>query len=195
MVRVFIVFPCSNNTDDSHDDEDLQVYKVFAALTCGATENIDLFVRAGIGHAEGENVISDGDDLDFGSTEFTWGAGARATLIENEKCKWGAVVTYSQFKSEEHDGGEIVDFDELEIAFGPTIELSNDVSIYGGPLFHHVNGNWKDRGDDATGSLNEDGFGGYMGARFRVNENSFVSPEFQFTDDAVGFGICFICSI
>jgi len=173
--------------ESGDDDEDLQATKVFGTLTYGATDNVDVFVRLGIGHAAGEDVASGGSDLDWGSTEFAWGLGGKVTFLEQDRCKWGALITWSQFKSEEHSSNEEVAFDELQIAVGPTYELSDSVSVYGGPFYHHVDGDAQGPSPTDKKCLDTDGFGGYLGAQFKINENASLTTEFQYTDDAVGF--------
>ena len=172
---------------------DLQVTKFYGTFGYGLMDNVEIFGRIGIGNAEGDVITSESDDLEYGSSEFIFGGGARVTLFENDTCHWGLVGTFSSFKSEEHGDRDEVEFDEYQIAFGPTVKITDSISMFGGPFFHSVDGSAEDRSDsDPSTSLDEDGFGGYLGAILKINENASFRPEFQWTDDAVGFGFALI---
>jgi hypothetical protein len=190
------------NIDQPDEDENLHVHKVFGTLACGAMDNVELFLRLGIGRAEGEDVVAEDQDIEWGSSEFAWGIGGKVTLLEQDSCAWGTLIEFSQFKSEEHPSDHVVDFDELQIAIGPTYKLSDSISVYGGPFYHHVDGKATDKSPPGppdrgkvSSSLDTDAFGGYLGAQFKINEDASVTTEFQYTDDAIGFGAGFLWRI
>lgn len=84
-----------------------------------------------------------------------------------------------------------MDFDEVQIAVGPTVELSDKVTAYGGAVYHHVSGDWEVP-SGMSGGLNEDGLGAYAEAQFQVSEEAAITAEFIFTDIAIAFAVSFL---
>jgi hypothetical protein len=78
--------------------------------------------------------------------------------------------------------------------------MDDNLSIYGGPFLHFVNGDLDfsgetlDLGDrigmEASGDIEEKSqFGGYIGASLDAKERTSFFLECQFTGDAWGIGI------
>ena len=92
-----------------------------------------------------------------GDTDFSIGAGAKATFYKDDKLKIGGLIQvgWSQFdgrlKPDDWptfsypavDSVEI-EITEVQIAVGPAYEIGEDVVIYGGPFYHYVDGDLDD---------------------------------------------------
>ena len=185
----------------------------------GAWENWNIFARFGIADAQGEisEVLADDTDgdqyRDFdGSHGFCLGIGTRATFYEEGDTTWGGLLQITWAKP---DGSDIIDetdsdfsgdaeinYWEVQIAIGPTIELDT-CRLYGGPFLHFVNGDLDLNGQiadppgvpdlivvDSSHDIREESqFGGYAGAQWYLGEDSSLFTEIQFTGDAWGVGV------
>ena len=184
------------NLVDRNADEDLRVNKIFGTIGYGPVEPMDVFVGLGLGNAEGDGVTAYGDAIEWGSTELAWRFGTRVTFYKstNGKWEWGGVLSVSEFESEEHEGHDKVELNEMQIAVGPTRHLSDSVALYGGLFYHNVDGTATE-GDDYyepyTSSLDLHAFGIFVGGLFTINDVASLCAEFQVHDEAVGFGTGF----
>ncbi len=202
----------------SFEIKDLQSNMFWGRLDVGTWENWDMFVRIGLSDAQDDisSVNADGSLSDQykdykGDNGFGWGFGTRATFYQEGDTTWGGLiqVTWSNpdssdviIESEPSFTGEVeMDYWEVQIAIGPTVELDN-CRLYGGPFLHFINGDLNLNGSyDPTGVIDlitqdtsheireESQVGGYAGAQWYLNENSSLFTELQFTSDAWGFGI------
>ncbi len=174
-----------------------EMHKVFATIGHGLSDNVEGFVRIGIGSPE---VDRKGGQYEWesggGDWDAIWGLGVKVTLSENNNTTWGFLAQYSSAElscDQDEIGGtdeQAIDLDisELQIAFGPTVEVTSQVSIYGGPFLHIIDGSYVDRpsdGDRLTKTIEEESaFGGYVGAQVDVNPNTAVNIEYMGTGDA-----------
>ncbi len=200
--------------------ESLKSNMFLGRLGAGLWENWDIFVRFGITDAQDEitEVLANdalGDQYkDFdGSSGFALGLGTRATFYQEGNTTWGGLL---QITWSNPDGSSITDANdtyfsgdaeinywEVQIAIGPTVEFNN-CRFYGGPFLHFINGDLDINGktkDPTTGFVTdrfknssfdikeESQFGGYAGAQWYLGENSSLFTEFQFTNDAWGIGV------
>ena len=115
-----------------------------------------------------------------------WGLGARALIHECSRARWGVVGSFSQFKTEEHGEMDKFKFYEVQVAAGPTMDLSDNVAVYGGLFYHLVTG---DASSPTRADLDEDAVGGFVGAQLMVNEVARLCVELQHNDQAIGVGI------
>ena len=194
--------------------KDIKTNTVYVNLGYGVTDNCEIFLRLGGTTAKfsGSTFWSSGEEFDS-STDFAIGGGIKATFYEEEKLKIGGLI---QIGWSELDGAirpkewpvadDTVQFDltQVQIAVGPSYELTDMVSIYGGPFLHFVHGDWEDvysQIDPVTGGLLtskytwtvEEGssFGVYVGSQIEIAENSNFTIEYQHTSaaDTVGASI------
>jgi hypothetical protein len=88
-----------------------------------------------------------------------------------------------------------MDITQVQIAVGPTCRLTEQLSIYGGPFLHLVNGNLDDRFSEWTDeglltshyswNVQEDSIlGAYIGAQVDLTDNCCFSIECQLTSAA-----------
>ncbi|MHC4168689.1 MAG: hypothetical protein ACYSWQ_17190 [Planctomycetota bacterium] len=147
------------------------------------------------------------------SFEFAYGIGSRVTFWEDGDVTWGALaqilwqnpdgdidLTAANDPTFTLKGDAELDFWELQIAAGPTLE-GDGFRIYGGPFLHIVDGDidLDATGVDAfgatwqvisSGDLRESSqLGGYAGAQLDLDENTTANIEIQFTSDAWAVGL------
>lgn len=177
-----------------------EAHKFYANFGAGVHENGELFLRLGLGELEGES----GENSD---TTFLCGGGVKFNIITEEKYKWGLLIQtgWGNYVFEEDayilDGftvswEEKIDVFEVQLATGPTYELSENVLLYGGPFFHWVRGEDKIKGTvngssaKAEIELEEDSvFGGYIGTQLKLNKTTDLSVEFQATGSGQGVAV------
>jgi len=195
--------------------------KIYANLGFGMTDDWEVFLRLGAADADpdksknSDNLAGYTGCSDYG---FAIGGGTKITFLksENGKLKWGALAQVSwaildfDRKSYSIDGYDAtlsaeIDLLEAQLAVGPTYNLREGVSIYGGPFFHFINGEADLKGSidgmplKVSADLKQDSiFGGYVGIQIdikpspsEVTNGCYLFGEFQFTGDGWGFGTGF----
>lgn len=177
----------SVEVEKNPNEEDLQTNKACGKIGYGVTDNWEVFVRLGVANANAEWLP---DDIDTGSTEFACSAGTKVTFLEGDTCKWGALFSWSQMKSEDKSPAfgvwSQVDFDEFQIAVGPTVTVSEGLCVYCGVQYQWLDGDACEF--SGTFDIDSEGYGGFVGAEFHLNDNAALTTEVQYTDDAVGVG-------
>lgn len=177
--------------------------KAYFNLGYGIIDGLDAFLRLGGTTATfGDSIWEDAEKFDS-HADFTVGCGIKATFYEDDKLKLGGLF---QASWAEFDGrlsaahwaaADLVEMSitEIQVAVGPTYELADHISIYGGPFFHFVVGDLDDEFNEVSGgglltskyswdfdeSLN---FGGYIGAKVDIDENLSFNIEYQQTESA-----------
>ena len=200
-----------------HKIKDLKSNIVMGRVGYGISDNWDAFVRLGTADGDGDidQTYPDGAtpekfkgfDGDFG---FAWGFGTKATFWEDDKITWGGLFQMTWLDPDDSDislsgdpefsGTADIDFWEVQIALGPTWQVDDNLSVYGGPFLHFLNGDLDisgktvDMGDEirmkASGDIEEESqFGGFVGASWDMREDTTCYLEGQFTGDAWGIGI------
>jgi opacity protein-like surface antigen len=194
--------------------KDVEINTVYVNLGYGITDNFEVFLRLGGSNAKfnGSTFWPSGDDYDS-NTDFAIGGGIKTTFFEEDKLKIGGLI---QIGWSELDGAirpkewpvadDTVQFDliQVQIAVGPSYELTERILIYGGPFLHFVRGDWEDvynQVDPVTGGLltsqlswtveEDSNFGAYIGTQMEIAENSSFMIEYQHTSaaDAVGASV------
>ena len=179
-------------------------------------ENWDAFLRVGLTDAAGDiseeqaggatGTEFDDYDSDYG---FSFGIGTRTTFFEQENTTWGASFQANWMNPGDSDitdksdtnfsGTAELDYMEIQVAFGPTVQFEN-VRVYGGPFLHFVKGNLDIAGvtSDGIGTMTLDissdireksQLGGFLGAQWRLGDSSTLITETQFTGDALGASV------
>ena len=191
--------------------KDVEINTVYVNLGYGITDNFEVFLRLGGTNAKfgGSTFWPSGDDFDS-DTDFAIGGGIKTTFYEEGKLKIGGLI---QVGWSELDGAirpqewpvadDTVQFDltQVQIAVGPSYELTERVLIYGGPFLHFVRGDWEDiynQIDPDTGGLltsklswtveEDSSFGAYIGTQMEIAENSTFLIEYQHTAAANAVG-------
>lgn len=184
----------------------IKMHKVYANLGYGLADNVDIFVRAGVGSLEWDKMSgrsyefeSDNEDWDF-----IWGGGMKATLVEAPDVSWGFLAQFSDGTltgsmdepTGEYEGNYAVTMTEIQIAVGPTWKAAEGVKIYGGPFVNLISGRWSDNwdGDKHRKPIEEEGWlGGYLGTEINLAQNTNLNVEGQLTSDgyAIAAGLVF----
>ncbi len=194
----------------------LESNMVLGQLGYGVHDNWDAFVHIGASDAADE-IIEDpasGTDSTYtgldGSLGIAWGFGTRVTFWQDAGVTWGGLFQTTWSDPDESDvklkgdsaftGDADLDFWEVQVALGPTVELDG-VSVYGGPFLHFVGGDFDLSGQSSSGGVTEtttvsqedlseeSHIGGYVGAQWFVNDNTCAHVELQFTGDAWAAGV------
>ncbi|MBZ9577846.1 hypothetical protein KJA13_02300 [Patescibacteria group bacterium] len=187
--------------------KNFKMNKVYANFGYGIFDNWDLFLRLGGADAKfGDSIWEEGEKFD-GPASFTIGFGTKATFYQEGPLKLGGLFQASWADLDGHlkakDWADSVDIEltEMQIAIGPSYELADGVSIYGGPFFHFVNGDLDDNfsetwnGDVLSSKYSWDigeasTFGYYIGFQgVNLTENIFLNIEYQRTASADALGL------
>jgi opacity protein-like surface antigen len=134
------------------------------------------------------------------------GGGAKWTLAKAENFSWGFLTQVSwanlDFDEKRYSiGGYSVRFSteleivEVQIATGPTFDLTENISFYGGPFLYFLNGDADLEGmiDGLAGTVTteleqESIIGGYIGTEIRVVPNIAIGIEYQEVSGSRGIG-------
>ncbi len=212
-VDVYVPPPAdSRNSYQYEYKEDMKSNMLFVNLGYGVFDKLEVFLR--LGFSDIDVPITDGD-WDAGS-DFAYGLGAKATFYEVGDLKLGglAQMTWASADGEvtavksEMAGGAFnppanftgsgdYEWDEIKIAVGPSYKLTEGISIYGGPFYHLISGEFDAEADSGTdvsnarGLMEESGdfeeesdFGFYIGGQIDIFENLPFYIEWQSTGDA-----------
>jgi hypothetical protein len=183
---------------------------IYANLGLGTSGSWDIYMRLGLSDARADideklpgTAQYNGSGGDFG---FGWGIGTRATLYEQDNLYLGGLIQANWANPGSIDikrandpdftkGEAEIEYWEIQVAFGPTLELDS-CRIYGGPFLHYINGDISLSGISSSQSYKaecdiEDDIqiGGYVGTEIDLQENSSLIAEVQFTGDAMGIGL------
>ena len=137
-----------------------------------------------------------------GRSSSVIGFGTKATFYEEGKVKFGGLF---QMNWGESDGKAIlmgtsanlgVDTTEIGIAVGPSYQLNEDISVYGGSLFYFMDGDVE--GNILIGRLSYDieesaDLGGYVGTQILVIKNMTFHIEYLFTNSADALSMVLGC--
>ncbi|MGB2862279.1 MAG: hypothetical protein WBC05_03050 [Sedimentisphaerales bacterium] len=189
--------------------KDVDFDKISANFALGMGRGSEIFLRLGVAEAEPDK----GDNRDnvagyIGSSDecFFIGGGAKWTLYEEANFGWGLLtqVSWADFDFDQQIysiGGYNVNFStdveivEVQISTGPTLKLTKDLTFFGGPFLHFLNGDMELKGsiDGLSGSISTDLdqeslLGGYIGAELGLGQNAIISFEVQGTSGNYGMG-------
>jgi len=175
----------------------------------GICDTWDVFGQVGMADAQDEvaEVCANGETGNeyygfSGDYGLAWGFGTRATFCRQDNLTWGGSfqMTWSEpgdssvkLRGDPTFSGDVeLDFWEIQVAIGPTLQLDG-LLIYGGPLLHFVGGDWKLNGVTdlvkSSADIREESIlGGYGGVQWDINEETCWYTEYQFTGDAWGVG-------
>ena len=195
--------------------KNIDMNKGFLKIGTGLSDNWEIFLRLGAANVDpdkDDNVNNVAGYIGSGSS-ISAGGGMKATLFKsnNGKVKWGTLAQFSwtelDFGKEAYTiNGHNVSISseasliEAQIVIGPTIEVTKGFSVYGGPFFQILKGDFDFTGtvdgaskDFSTDFEGDSAWGGYVGAQFdvapgpgQVTEGFIFFCESQFTGDGWG---------
>jgi opacity protein-like surface antigen len=200
--------------------------KVWAKISYGVTGDWDVFLRLGTADMDFDyskrmncvnnacQVFPSGQKFN-GHNNFAIGLGTKLTFHKEENLKWGGLFQISWCQSDGKDTGSLlaassitgygtsyshsidVDLVEIHVALGPDYRLTDNISVYGGPFLHFINGDIKghyyESGTSPAGTLvgyssdysydidQRAFFGGYVGLEMNVTKNISSNIEYQHT--------------
>jgi hypothetical protein len=188
---------------------DYEIEKVTGNLALGMGRGSEIFFRFGVAEVDPDNNNDWGgipDNAGCSDEVLVLGGGAKWTLYDNAGFGWGLLTQVSwaeyDFDGRSYSVGahavtlspefEIV---EVQIATGPTVELNDAITFFGGPFFYFLNGDADFEGtidgsqSTITADLDQESLlGGYIGAELEVGRNVVVSFEVQATSGSSGMG-------
>ena len=166
----------------------------------GITETIEGFAR--IGSASIENK-EDGED--FSGDGIVYGVGGKVTLAQQQKIKWGVHAQINWINDVDGEwtgpgwaGDAETNLIQVLVSAGPNYQLTDYLSLYGGPFFYYLDGEKEYTETTPTPGeyekydlSNPSEFGGYIGAQIDLPENFNLTVEYQFTgdDNILGIGL------
>jgi len=182
----------------------VEVHKAYANLGYGITDNLEAFLRLG---------AADTDWRDDGDTHFSFGLRTGVTFYKKDALQLSALAQYSWAQSEFDSlplttvvGGTPypllmsgkLSMHEIQIAMGPTYELTKDISLFGGGFFHLMEGSLDLKGSATTVGIPKFRYdldssydidqaselGVYIGARIKATNDISYSIEYQHTNSA-----------
>jgi len=186
---------------------DVQHNAYFVGLEYGISNDWSLYGSIGIANAE---FPGDSGTADFeGDNGFCFGIGTARTLAQDGDTKWGILGQYTQGKSEDNvrsaggswGNGAIpisagntpakLEWYEVQLALGPTVPLSEDVVVYGGPFLHFAEADLELRGSRTEYDLEQKlQLGAYVGTLISLGDpNASLMAELLYTGEGWGFGI------
>lgn len=186
-------------------EESFDVRTIFANFSAALTNRWEFFAR--LGGAQAETTGFDG------GWNFSWGLGARYTVLKWNDLSWGILGQFTNLVSD-FDTTEIFDVnegpipatDELNLteyifATGPTWHRG-PVSLYGGLLLRYLDGDFEVVAGRFSGQVDIDAqwdVGGYVGGVVRLFKTDptctsgfnrcDLTAEGRFTGDSTGFHV------
>lgn len=215
-VDVFVPPPDDAVATTSYEmKEDFESNMLFVNFGYGVSDKLEVFLR--LGFSDIDVPVTSGD-WDAGS-DFAYGLGAKATFYEAGNLELGGLVQMTWANADgdmtvvtdeaagipfvgptELSGDGEFEWDEIKLAVGPSYKLTEGVSIYGGPFYHLISGDYDAEADvtrvDASAHIEESGdfeeesdFGFYVGGQIDFSENLPFYIEWQSTGDADVIGL------
>ncbi len=192
---------------------DVVFNKISGIVGYGLSDRLEIFGRFGVAAVDvdnGANADHFGGLIGSSDFDFFVGGGARATIFEWENISVGVLAQVSVVQLERFNDYSVDYFGdpvtvsseltmtEVQLAFGPTWNCTENFSIYGGPFLHFVDGNldrtavYQDNNYPDRLDISERGvWGGYIGATvlFCKSPNINCNVEFQASESGYGVAI------
>jgi len=199
---------------------DLQNNMYYVSLGYGISNDWEAY--GAIGWADAE-FPGDASAPDFeGDNGFGFAIGTKRTLAQDGDTTWGVLAQFARGKSEDHvrvtgddqtwGNGSIelpaplgeassrkaeakLEWYEIQLAMGPTVPLSEDVCVYGGPFLHFAEADLEGRGTrgSSRGEIELEQkweLGAYVGTLISLGDpNASLMAEFLYTAEGWGFGV------
>jgi hypothetical protein len=188
---------------------DYEIEKITGNMALGMGRGSEIFFRFGVADVDPDNNNDWGgipNNAGCSDEVLVLGGGAKWTLYDNAGFGWGILAQMS-WAEYDFDGrsysvsGHAVtlspEFEivEVQIATGPTLDLNEDITFFGGPFLYFLNGDADFEGtidgspSTITADLDQESLlGGYIGAELEVGRNVVVSFEVQATSGSSGMG-------
>ncbi|MBN2591242.1 MAG: hypothetical protein JXA96_15365 [Sedimentisphaerales bacterium] len=190
--------------------KDLKINRTYVRFGYGITDNAEVFLRLGGLNAKFGDTIWEDSEKFSSSAELAAGAGVKLTFYDEGNLKLGGLFQFStasfdgQLESPNWLTSDFVEVEmtEVQIALGASCKCNENLTIYGGPFLHFINGDISDNmsvlSTSPAGLLTSEFewdieqssvFGGCIGAQISFSEQSSFNIEYQQTADASTFGM------
>lgn len=188
---------------------DFETDKITANLALGMGRGAEIFFRFGVADAGPDNNNDwGGIPGNMGSSDevLVLGGGAKWTLYDGEDFAWG-LLTQVSWAEYDFDGRSYpvgvysvtlspeFEMVEIQIATGPTFQLNENMTIFGGPFLYFLNGEADFDGTiDGSPAIvsadldQESILGGYIGAGLELGPKASLAFEVQATSGSYGMG-------
>ena len=188
---------------------DYEIEKITGNMALGMGRGSELFFRFGVAEVDPDNNNDWGgipNNTGCSDEVLVLGGGAKWTLYNNAGFGWGllAQMSWAEYdfdgRSYSVNGHAVTlspEFEivEVQIATGPTLDINEDITFFGGPFLYFLNGDADFKGtidgspSTITADLDQESLlGGYVGAELEVGQNVVVSFEVQATSGSSGMG-------
>ena len=192
---------------------DFEIDKITANLALGMGRGSEIFFRFGVADVAPDNNDDwGGIPGHMGSSDevLVLGGGAKWTLYDDGNFGWG-ILTQVSWADYDFDGKSYsvgvydvtlspeFEIFEVQIATGPTFNLNESITIFGGPFLYFLNGNadfditFDDSSEIFTADLEQEAIlGGYIGAGLELGSKANLCFEVQATSGSYGMGGQFV---
>ncbi|MHC4203951.1 MAG: hypothetical protein ACYSTT_04825 [Planctomycetota bacterium] len=194
--------------------EDFEIDKITVNLALGMGRGSEIFFRFGVAEADPDNDNDwGGIPGNMGSSDeaLVLGGGAKWTLYDdNQNFRWGLVTQMSwadydfdgrSYSVNGHNVALSPEFEifEIQIVTGPEYNLTEEITIFGGPFLYFLTGDADFEGliDGSSAKVSADLeqesiLGGYIGAGVALGQKMDLAFEVQATSGSYGVGGQFI---
>ncbi len=188
--------------------KDIDFLKRYFVFSLAFDERIEVSLRLGSAQAEPDRKLNTSNfagHLGESDNGLLIGGGAKLTLYNKERFKWGLSAQFSaaDYEFDQTDFQiNSVNYHSFEtrwtlyeamISTGPTLIINDSISAYGGPFLHFIRGETElDATIDTTAAhaetdIREDSIiGGFVGIEFNFGGNLSLNIEGQRTNSASG---------
>jgi hypothetical protein len=179
------------------DFDDVKTHFHYLTIGYGIDDWWEVYAQLGIADVKYRTIEPDNPDDEWSGrnldNDFAWGIGTKVTFYKQDNVEWGVVAQMNWIDTgleEKYTEEDVTYKDELTwktrellIAVGPTVDMGG-WWLYGGPFYYDLSGDSKFKEKvDGIGTvykdsldLNEDSnFGGYVGAKFIIAENTSLN--------------------
>lgn len=170
----------------------VEMNKIYLNLGYGINDSWEVFLRLGAADADHSMPTTSKEWKGDADMDLAYGGGLKATFYESDAVAWGALFSISSttvdgdrhgWDGSPQEGTFELELNEVQIAAGPTFQLTETFSLYGGLFLHIVDGHYEHESD--TRDMNEDSMlGGYAGIGIGMGENASLEVEYLYTSDA-----------
>lgn len=188
---------------------EFEMNKITTKLALGMGRGSEIFFRVGVAYVAPDKNDDWGgipDSIRSSDEVLVLGGGAKWTLYDGGNFRWGLLTQMSwaeydfdgrSFSVGAHSLAVSSEFEivEVQIATGPTLQINEDMTIFGGPFLYFLNGDADFKGTidgspaTVSADINQESLlGGYIGTEFKLGQKAVFSVEIQTTSGSYGVG-------
>jgi len=194
---------------DDFKVENFKANKISSYFGYSFTNNLEAFVRLGTTSSEfGDSIYAQSEEFESDGTP-TIGGGLKVTLYDDFRLKFGGTVQANwanyegQLTASDWAAPDFVSINiqEVQVALGASYKWTDHISVYGGPVYHFITGEFDDvfvTKDEDDGDLqiveynwdieSNSNFGGYIGTQVDLIRNLCLNFEYKLLGSSDAFG-------